>query len=84
MKLIAFINFYIVYFTIKIGNNIEWLKANIKLRILLWKADRNKISKDEFVKLGQVLVDEYRKWQIKSMERMDKATRNLEKIIKGE
>lgn len=84
MKLIAFINFFIVCFTSEIGNKIEWLKAKIKLRILVGKVDRNKISKDEFVKLGQVLVDEYHKWQIKSMEKMDKATRNLEKIIKGE
>lgn len=84
MKLIAFINLFIVYFTSQMGNKIEYLKGKIKLRILTWKVDRNKISKDEFVKLGQVLVDEYRKWQIKSIERMDKATRNLEKIIKGE
>lgn len=84
MKLIAFINFLIVGFTSQIGNKIECLKAKIKLRILVWKEDRNKISKDESVKLELALVDEYRKWQIKSMERMDKATRNLEKIIKGE
>ena len=81
MKLI---NFCIVYLAAQIGNKIEWLKAKMKLRILVGKVDRNKISKDEFVKLGQVLVDEYGKWQIKSMEKMDKATRNLEKIIKGE
>lgn len=84
MKLIAFINFCIVSFTNKIGNYIELLKAKIKLQILAWKADRNKISKDEFIKLGQILVNEYRIWQVKSMERINKATRNLENSFKGE
>ena len=81
MKLIAFINFCIVYFTNKIGNYIELFKAKIKLHILTWKADRNKISKDECVNLCQVLVDEYGKWQIESIERMGLATRNLKKFI---
>lgn len=84
MNLIAFIKFLIVCFTIKISNNVEWLKAKIKLRILAWKADKNKISKDEFIKLGQILVNEYRIWQVKSMERINKATRNLENSFKGE
>ncbi len=84
MKLIAFINFCIVSFTNKIGNYIELLKAKIKLQILAWKVARNKISKDEFMKLGQVLIEEYGKWQNESMERIDKASRNLEKFIKGE
>lgn len=84
MKLIAFINFCIVCFTIQISNNVEWLKAKIKLQILAWKADRNKISKDEFIKLGQILVNEYAKWQIESMERIDLATRNLKNSFKGE
>jgi hypothetical protein len=84
MNLIAFIKFLIVCFTIQISNNVEWLKAKIKLRILVWKADRNKISKDEFIKLGQILVNEYRIWQVKSMERINKATRNLENSFKGE
>lgn len=81
MKLIAFINFCIVSFTNKIGNYIELLKAKIKLHILAWKADRNKISKDEHANLCQVLVDEYAKWQIESIERIDLATRNLKKFI---
>lgn len=84
MNLIAFIKFLIVCFTIQISNNVEWLKAKIKLRILVWKADRNKISKDEFIKLGQILVNEYRIWQVKSTERINKATRNLENSFKGE
>lgn len=84
MNLIAFIKFLIVCFTIQINNNVEWLKAKIKLRILTWKADRNKISKDEFIKLGQILVNEYAKWQIESIERMDLATRNLKNSFKGE
>lgn len=84
MNLIAFIKFLIVCFTIQISNNVEWLKAKIKLHILTWKADRNKISKDEFIKLGQVLVNEYRIWQVKSTERINKATRNLENSFKGE
>lgn len=84
MNLIAFIKFLIVCFTIQISNNVEWLKAKIKLRILAWKVDRNKISKDEFIKLGQILVNEYRIWQVKSMERINKATRNLENSFKGE
>lgn len=81
MKLIAFINFCIVSFTNKIGNYIELLKAKIKLHILAWKADRNKISKDEHANLCQVLVDEYAKWQIESIERIDLAARNLKKFI---
>ena len=84
MKLIAFINLFIVCFTIEIGNKIEYLKAKIKLRVLVWKAYRNKISKDEFMKLGQVLIEEYGKWRNESMERIDKASRNLKKFIKGE
>lgn len=84
MNLIAFIKFLIVCFTNQISNNVEWLKAKIKLRILVWKADRNKISKDECIKLGQILVNEYRIWQVKSMERINKATRNLENSFKGE
>lgn len=84
MNLIAFIKFLIVCFTIQISNNVEWLKAKIKLRILAWKVARNKISKDEFIKLGQILVNEYRIWQVKSMERINKATRNLENSFKGE
>lgn len=84
MKLIAFINFCIVSFTNKIGNYIELLKAKIKLQILIWKVNRNKISKDEFIKLGQILVNEYYIWQVKSMKRINKATRNLKNSFKGE
>lgn len=84
MKLISFINFCIVSFTNKIGNYIELLKAKIKLQILAWKVARHKISKDEHVNLCQALVNEYSKWQIKSIERIDLATRNLKNSFKGE
>lgn len=81
MNLIAFIKFLIVCFTSQISNDVELLKAKIKLQILAWKVARNKISKDEHVNLCQVLVNEYAKWQIESIERMDLAARNLKKFI---
>lgn len=71
MKVIAFINVYIIYFTGVIGNNIVWAKAKIKFHILKWKFKRDKISGDELIKAGNALTDEYRKWQSKNLEKLD-------------
>lgn len=70
MKLI---NFGIVYLAAQIGNKIECDKARIKVRILEWKEKRNKISRDECIKRENALVDDYAKWQNKSMEKVENA-----------
>lgn len=70
MKLI---NFCIVYLAAQIGNKIECDKARIKVRILEWKEKRNKISRDECIKRENTVVDDYAKWQNKSMERVENA-----------